>query len=136
MLDFKKNIVENSKWIQALPENHCVIQICLWCFYTEVRKIIPGQKKKKWPLCFSTFIFLCNQEQLCQYVFSWSEDIECTDFKLVGTVCSGLVLRSHDNQFNYCMVYCWYMCWTFYGAGSGLLDAYLWLKGENHSPWL
>lgn len=68
MLDFKKNSIENSKWIKTLPENHCVVQICLWCLYAEIRKIITGGKQK-WPLCFSIFIFLSNQEQSCASMY-------------------------------------------------------------------
>lgn len=45
MLDFKKNKVEDSKLIQTSPENHCVVQIRLWGFYTETRKIVCGEKK-------------------------------------------------------------------------------------------
>lgn len=120
-----------------LAENHCVVQICLWYFYTETRKKnIPGEKKKQQnqtkpktnPGPCALALSLQSRTELCQYVFSWTEDPECMDFKLVGTICSGLVLRSHDNQFNYSTVYCQYMCWTFYGARSGLLDAYLWLR--------
>lgn len=64
MLDFKKNKVEDSKLIQTSPENHCVVQICLWCFYTETRKIVCVKKKKNGPCALALLSFSAVKDRV------------------------------------------------------------------------
>lgn len=47
-----------------LPQSLWVVQICLFFFYSESRKNVPGKKGKQlWPFC--SLIFLCSQGQSC-----------------------------------------------------------------------
>lgn len=66
-------------------------------FYTESRKAIPGEKKKnngKQLWAFSSLIFLCSQGQSCASTYLAEQRIlNVENFKLVGTICSALVLR-------------------------------------------